>query len=420
MKRLIMSLLFVTAALILTIPSMVFAAEVKNVTVGQVGKNAVATYDLGGGEGETEAEVTVTITAGNDRLTSDKLHLTGDFGKGVKVGTGKKIVWDATKDLPADFDGDLSWSVESIASFQKGIAYVAGHGGHIAVINLKNEDVAFIQTGKPLFGILLSPDGNTIFGFTGDGYVKEISVITGIQTSWIKLGKKLHGSAFAPDGMIWTTDMNDGNIYIYDPKTHKLSDSFSVSKSTCGVSFSKDGKTAYIADMPGGFINIVDVDKKRVVNTIKSVGDFLHLSRTNHSYTELWQTDGKELKNGKLFGVGYADRGGVDGTVQIIDTTTLKLKNVITVVSGNITDIDFTPDDRYALVGSRQVPTIDDSGISIVDTKTEKILKTYSTCKKCHDEKGVTVQQDTDSGRSYLSAIQVNWQQSDIPNKAKR
>ncbi|MBF0553040.1 MAG: hypothetical protein HQK96_00615 [Nitrospirae bacterium] len=112
MKRLFMSLLIVTLALVLTIPRMVFAAEVENVKISQVGNNVVATYDLVGEKGG-KSDIIVNITIGNEKRNSDELSLTGDFGKGVKVGKGKKIVWKAKKDLPADFDGDLRWDVKT-------------------------------------------------------------------------------------------------------------------------------------------------------------------------------------------------------------------------------------------------------------------------------------------------------------------
>ncbi|MBF0458307.1 MAG: hypothetical protein HQK99_10475 [Nitrospirae bacterium] len=109
MKRLVMILL------ILTVPCLAFAAEVKNLKVSNAGYRVVADYDLMGAEGEEDAEVTVAITIGTETRTSDTLHLTGDFGMGVKVGKGKSIVWDVVKDVPADFDGDGSWYIKASA-----------------------------------------------------------------------------------------------------------------------------------------------------------------------------------------------------------------------------------------------------------------------------------------------------------------
>src|SRR5208283_686627 len=69
--------------------------------------------DLVGGKGEKKAEVTVAITIGNETRTSNQLHLTGDLGKKVKVGKGKKIVWKVLKDFPDGPEGDLNWDIKS-------------------------------------------------------------------------------------------------------------------------------------------------------------------------------------------------------------------------------------------------------------------------------------------------------------------
>jgi hypothetical protein len=89
--------------------------EVKNLKVSQIGDNAVAIYDLVGVAGVREAEVTVAITIDGDRRTAERLSLTGDFGKGVKVGLGKKIIWNAMADVPSDFDGELNWDVKAVS-----------------------------------------------------------------------------------------------------------------------------------------------------------------------------------------------------------------------------------------------------------------------------------------------------------------
>ena len=98
------------------------AAEVKNLKVGQAGDKALATYDLVGKKGERTAEVAVTIAINGQVNQATQLHLAGAFGKGVPVGKGRKIFWDVTKDLPADFDyenGDLQWNVEVPAAPQE-------------------------------------------------------------------------------------------------------------------------------------------------------------------------------------------------------------------------------------------------------------------------------------------------------------
>lgn len=113
MKYLVMLFLVFTA-----VPGLSFAAEVKNLKVGQEGDKAVASYDLVGEKGEMTAGVTVAININGEVRTVDQLSLTGDFGKKVKVGKKKKIVWNAMKDLPSNFDGDIKWDVKSFSEIK--------------------------------------------------------------------------------------------------------------------------------------------------------------------------------------------------------------------------------------------------------------------------------------------------------------
>ncbi len=321
------------------------------------------------------------------------------------------IVLGVSLVFAGEASGPMGKGVERSGPNLKGIAYIQGHGGHIAVVNLATGDVKRIVHGKPSDALTLSADGKKIYAFSLDGYAKEIDLTTGKQTEWVKLGKKHCGSNIAPDGTVWVSDMADGHVYVYDPKTHKLADSFPVAKSICGISFSPDGKTAYVSDMPGGFIAVVDVKTKKVVSKIEGVGNFIHRARLRPGTNELWQSEGNELKGGKPYGVGYAEAGGAPGGVSIVDTKTGKVKDFV-VTGGNVHDVDFTPDGKYALAAVRQVPEQDDSGIVVIDADTKRVVKVYSACKKCHGAIGLEVPKDKDGGRPFLCAIQVNWKAS--------
>jgi hypothetical protein len=110
-----MKTFILVAAVILTslLPYLSLAAEVKNLKIVQEGDKAIATYDLIGLAGEREAEVSVAIIIDGKRRTSDQLGLSGDFGKDVRTGAGKRIVWNATTDLPQGFDGELNRDVRT-------------------------------------------------------------------------------------------------------------------------------------------------------------------------------------------------------------------------------------------------------------------------------------------------------------------
>src|SRR6185369_1179265 len=108
MKHLLFGLL-----LTLLLPSALLAAEVINLKVGQSGDKGFATYDLAGKVGEREAEVSVSLTINGEKFPSEKLTLTGDFGKKIKTGVGKRIVWDILADIPTGFDGEVIWDVDA-------------------------------------------------------------------------------------------------------------------------------------------------------------------------------------------------------------------------------------------------------------------------------------------------------------------
>jgi len=105
-----------TLFIFLLLPATLLAAEVINLKVGQSGDKGFATFDLSGKVGEREAEVFVTLTINGEKYTADKLTLTGDLGKKVKTGVGKRIVWDILADIPTGFDGEVVWNVDTVSS----------------------------------------------------------------------------------------------------------------------------------------------------------------------------------------------------------------------------------------------------------------------------------------------------------------
>lgn len=300
----------------------------------------------------------------------------------------------------------------------KGIAYVQGHGGHIAVVDLATGAVGRYSHGKPSDAVTVSKDGKTLYTFSLDGYATEINPDTGKQTEWTKLGQKHCGSNYAPDGTIWVSDMKDGKVYIYDPKTKKLVDSFPVGKSICGINFSKDGKYCYVSDMPGGYIAVVDVATKKVVSKIDKVGNFIHRAEVNPAGTELWQSDGSELLSGKAVGVGYAAAGASPGGVSIIDLKTGKVKDFV-LTGGNPHDVTFTPDGKYAIASVRQLPERDDSALVVINTATKRVVKVYSACKSCHGAQEIEIPEDKDGGRPFLCAVDVDWKRTSVPKGAE-
>ncbi|GLI36876.1 formylglycine-generating enzyme family protein [Geobacter hydrogenophilus] len=89
------------------------AAEIRNLKPVQVGDRGLASFDLVGRSDEKDSDITVFIEYAGKRYSADKLTISGDVGKNVTIGKGKKIWWDVLKDIPGGIDGDVIWDIEA-------------------------------------------------------------------------------------------------------------------------------------------------------------------------------------------------------------------------------------------------------------------------------------------------------------------
>lgn len=106
--------IYLMAAALLALGSTLDAATIKNLKTGQKDNRAFAEYDLIGKPGEKETDIKVSLEVGGEKYDSNKLSLSGDFGKGVRIGRGKIIYWDLLKDMPTGFEGEIFWDLESL------------------------------------------------------------------------------------------------------------------------------------------------------------------------------------------------------------------------------------------------------------------------------------------------------------------
>jgi len=171
---------FITVSLYLASLTTLFAAEVINLRSGQDGKRAFVQYDLAGTPGEKEADVAVILEARGIRYTPDKLSLTGDFGKAVKVGVGKRIWWDLLKDMPSGFDGEIGWEIDATSTAR-----------FIAALKAEEEKKAKEQT-------IHVHKSQSDFVSEGFHYYKDVVVDTRTGLMWARnaniAGKKMDWS----------------------------------------------------------------------------------------------------------------------------------------------------------------------------------------------------------------------------------
>ncbi len=310
-----------------------------------------------------------------------------------------------------------------------GKAYVAGHGGHLAVLDLASGSLDRIVVGPAggelagqIAGLTLTAEKES-GGGTHGGALVGTDLFVGMLNGHVikvdltkpdakpedlgKVGKKFCGAVPGPGGDVYYEDMADGNVYVFDPAKGKAADVIPVGKAVCGIGWDKGDNVAFVTDMVQGKVFVLDWKTKKIKKEIPDVGTFIHQGRTNPDRTEYWVTAANEFKVGAKGPEPYAAAGKGKMELVIIDVKKEAIKSRIDLTTQGAFphDLAFTPDGKYALVTARTYG--DDSIMMVIDTKTHEILGEKSLCKACHEPAGVKVTIDQNS--PLLCGISVDW-----------
>jgi len=310
-----------------------------------------------------------------------------------------------------------------------GIAYIAGHGGHIAVIDMRTmksptdiekDRIVLTEAGSEMEGKIAGMDfeevkksGGThgqaivtekgkkiLIAGTLGGNVYKIDLATGKKEGPFKVGEKFCGTVVGPDGKVYFEDMADGNVYVWDADTLKTVDKMPVGKAVCGIQWTKNAKKAYITDMPTGVVYIYDWTTKKKIKEISSPEmTFIHQARMTPDGKYLWVSAPNEFDPGLKPGTHKSQ-------VIIIDTAKDEIiKRIILPDDVRPHDFAFPPGGKYALLTSRTYG--DDSKLVVMDLKDASIVEEVSACVSCHKPNGIEVR--IDKGSPLLCGIEVNW-----------
>jgi DNA-binding beta-propeller fold protein YncE len=307
-------------------------------------------------------------------------------------------------------------------------AYIAGHGGHLAIIDMKTmkppmdvekDRIVLNEAGSEMEGKIAGMSfeevkksggshgqalvGRTLIAGTLAGDVYKVDLATGKKEGPFKVGEKFCGAIVGPDGKIYFEDMANGNVYVWDAKTLKTVDKMPVGKAVCGIQWTKNAEKAYITDMPTGVVYVYDWKKKKEIKQITSPEmTFIHQARMTPDHKYLWVSAPNEFDPGLKPGTHKSQ-------VIIIDTKTDEIVKRI-VLPDNIRphDFAFTKDGKYGFLSSRTYG--DDSTLNVVDMKTYNIVETVSACAGCHKAAGVEVK--IDKGSPLLCGIEIDWHAS--------
>ena len=310
-----------------------------------------------------------------------------------------------------------------------GIAYIAGHGGHIAIIDMRTmkpptdiekDRIVLTEAGSEMEGkiagmsfesvkksggthgqAIVTEKGNKVLiAGTLAGNVYKIDLATGKKQGPFKVGEKFCGAIVGPDGKLYFEEMADGNVYIWDADKLKTVDKMPVGKAVCGIQWTKNAKKAYITDMPTGTVYVYDWTTKKKIKEITSPEmTFIHQARMTPDGKYLWVSAPNEFDPG-------LKPGTHDSQIVVIDTAKDEIiKRIVLPDDIRAHDFAFTADGKYALISSRTYG--DDSILAVMDLKNAHIVEKVSACASCHKAYGVEVK--IDKGSPLVCGIEVNW-----------
>ena len=317
------------------------------------------------------------------------------------------------------------------------VAYIAGHGGHLAIVDLRTmvppvnpdtERIVLTEAGSEMQGVIagmtfeevkkvggshgqaLMMEGGqkVLVAGTLSGDVYKVNLATGKKEGPFAVGKKFCGAITGPDGNIYFEDMADGHIYVWDAKTLKTVDKMPVGAALCGIQWTKNDKKAYISDMPQGIIFVYDWTTKKEIKQIKSPEmTFIHQIRMTPDGKELWVSAPNEFDPGLKPGTHKSQ-------VIIIDTQNDEIsKRIILPDDIRPHDFAFTPDGKYAFLSSRTYG--DDSTLNFMERDNFALVGQISACAACHHAAGVEVTMDNNS--PLLCGIEMDWNPTPLATK---
>jgi YVTN family beta-propeller protein len=97
-----------------------------------------------------------------------------------------------------------------------------------------------------------------------------LSAATGMITKVVELPAMNHNAVFSPDGReIWTSQMQEeGKVLVYDANTYALKSTVAVGKEPAEVTFSADGKVAFVANGGDNSVTAIDPSTKAILKII--------------------------------------------------------------------------------------------------------------------------------------------------------
>jgi len=233
----------------------------------------------------------------------------------------------------------------------------------------------------------------------GDVFLLDSS--TGATIAARELEMMNHNAVFSPDGTeIWTSQMMmPGMVLVLDAQTLATKQSIDVGDMPAEVTFSKDGKRAFVANGMSDSVSVIDAATKKVMQTIPvgkdPVGPWPGVDGIMYTDCEQGKSisaiDPTSMSVVRTYNLGFtpgmvATPPGVSGELWVTDEddgkvvfnmTTQDKKMGELAVGAGAHGVTFAPDGKTAYITNQSAGTV-----SVVDVATHALRKTITVGAK--------------------------------------
>ncbi|MFI9380850.1 hypothetical protein [Kutzneria sp. NPDC052558] len=296
----------------------------------------------------------------------------------------------ATALLAAGVVAEQPLVIRPAASIAAVHAFVAGDAGELRIVDVAAGAVTdVVDTGAPVTGLAVSPDGRTVFVVNGwSGSIAVVDVATASILRRIRVKAELDSAVVRPDGQrLYLTGTANGHGVVlgFDLANDSLAAVIQVGSAPTGIAVSPDGTRLYVINNQGASVSVIDTRDASVAHTVpvdvlpqyvavSPDGATTYVSHTSKSADTTGFVTVIDNRTSKVVahipvGVGASELavGGErlyvsnlqDGTVSVVDTATRRVLSTLVLATRGIA---FSPRDHSVYLATGRTATVVDSG----------------------------------------------------------
>ena len=281
------------------------------------------------------------------------------IGLAIPPASRAEIVTDAgssvVQTIPIAAPGGNGVGGLAISPNGKNVYVAVSEGDAIAVIDTATHQISsFIETASNPLGVVVSPDGTTLYVTEGDNNLEVFSLPTNELLFTVPVGSGPQIPGVSPDGTMVYVACTDGTITTIDYDTGIVS-SIAVGGEPFQVVFNAAGTEAYACNAQNSYISVIDTATAAVTQ----------ITTPN-------PTIGLVIDGTKLYATSFSE-------VLLINTTTETVAATIPVpnpTGAALAVPALTPDGKYLYAGVLEIvgpPVTPGESLIVIDTKTKKV-----------------------------------------------